>query len=284
MLEFDPARAPTQPRPSATVLVLRENDAGLEIFCVVRHPKSTFLGGALAFPGGKVDPADGDERWAGRLVDSESWSARLGDSLAAPARALGIAACREALEEAALVPTVGDAIDDEQARELRIALESGASLLDELTRRNLVLDLSRLRPFARWVTPTAEARRYDATFFVMPLPAGLSGLAESRETTSGFWGTAESVLARWASGELQMAPPTTRAFELLRSCKTVAEALAVAEKQSLKPICPQFVADAVAPYLALPGDPSHEVNEVRVEGPTRFVLRDGRFVSEWPPK
>jgi hypothetical protein len=36
--------------------------------------------------------------------------------------------------------------------------------------------------------------------------------------------------------------------------------------------------------LALPGDPEHELSERRVEGPTRFVLRDGRFVSEDPPR
>jgi hypothetical protein len=65
------------------------------------------------------------------------------------------------------------------------------------------------------------------------------------------------------------------------------------------PVCPQFVAaDAPvtmgpqaapnpgaqgAPFLALPGDPAHAVPERRVSGPTRFVLRDGRFVSEDPP-
>jgi hypothetical protein len=34
--------------------------------------------------------------------------------------------------------------------------------------------------------------------------------------------------------------------------------------------------------LALPGDPTHEVRERRVAGGTRFVLRDGRFVSSDP--
>jgi hypothetical protein len=36
--------------------------------------------------------------------------------------------------------------------------------------------------------------------------------------------------------------------------------------------------------LTLPGDPEHEVAERRVDGPTRFVLRDGRFVGEEPPR
>jgi hypothetical protein len=79
-----------------------------------------------------------------------------------------------------------------------------------------------------------------------------------------------------------MAPPTTRAFELLLTCSTIDDALRLADRQSMRPICPQFVADPVAPFLALPGDPAHEIRDSRVEGPSRFVLRDGRFVSEWP--
>jgi hypothetical protein len=34
--------------------------------------------------------------------------------------------------------------------------------------------------------------------------------------------------------------------------------------------------------LTLPGDPTHEHDDVRVAGATRFVLRDGKFVSEEP--
>jgi hypothetical protein len=59
--------------------------------------------------------------------------------------------------------------------------------------------------------------------------------------------------------------------------------MATAARQSLGSICPRFMpgdeGPAPAPYLALPGDPSHEVRERRVDGSTRFVLRDGMFVS-----
>ena len=76
-------------------------------------------------------------------------------------------------------------------------------------------------------------------------------------------------------------------------------ARALAAAQSLLPICPELVAvpmggprapqtprgaDADAPFLALPGDPAHSLAGRRVAGPTRFVLRDARFVSEDPPE
>ena len=45
-------------RLSATVLLLRDGAAGLEVFMVERHHKIDFVAGALVFPGGKVDPGD----------------------------------------------------------------------------------------------------------------------------------------------------------------------------------------------------------------------------------
>jgi 8-oxo-dGTP pyrophosphatase MutT (NUDIX family) len=52
----------TEPRQAATVMVLRDGDAGLEVLLVKRNPQSRFMGGAWVFPGGAVrgeneDPA-----------------------------------------------------------------------------------------------------------------------------------------------------------------------------------------------------------------------------------
>jgi 8-oxo-dGTP pyrophosphatase MutT (NUDIX family) len=46
------------PRPAATLLLLRDGAEGLEVLMTVRHEDAGFAGGALVFPGGKVDPAD----------------------------------------------------------------------------------------------------------------------------------------------------------------------------------------------------------------------------------
>lgn len=280
MLDFDPDRPPPPPRPAATVLVVRDRAGCLEIYCVVRHPKSGFLGGVLAFPGGKVDPSDGDEAWGERISTPHPRAFAFTDP-AAPHRALAIAACREALEEAAIVPVVGDALDGAGAESLR-ASAAASSLRAALEEKGLVLDLARLEPFARWVTPTAESRRFDAVFFLLAAPAGQDGSHDRHETTGGFWGTPRDVLARWEKGELMIAPPTVRCLELLSSCPDVRAAVALAAQQSLLPVQPTLVPDDQGGFLALPGDPAHDVKEKRVAGPSRFVLRDGRFVSADP--
>lgn len=279
-LDFDPARRAPAPRPAATVIVLRPSAEGLEVFCVLRHQKSGFLGGAVVFPGGKVDPKDASELWDGLSSEPHPRTSLLATD-DAPARALTIAAARETLEEATIVP-LETPLPDDEILAMRRELESGRALPEVLRSRGARLATAALVPWARWVTPEAEARRFDARFFLLALPEHQRGAHDDHETTMSFWARPADVLRRFLAGEIFLAPPTTRSLELLAECDSLESAVALANEQSLLPVCPKFVADEKAPYLALPGDPSHDVPEKRVSGKTRFVLRDARFVSEDP--
>lgn len=284
MLDFDPARPPVPVRDAATVVVVRERSGRLELFCVERHAASGFLGGAVVFPGGKLDAADSSPRWRRRTTG-------LGDraaALAEPERALGfaVAALRESLEEAAILPVSGTALDAAGAEQLRRELEATDScdaFFDLVERHDLRLDTRGLEPIARWITPVAERRRYDTRFYLLVLPEGQKGAHDRRETTESFWASPREVLARWERGEIFLAPPTSRTVELFSNAATVDDARAIAEAQSLAPICPVFGRDGDHTILTLPGDPLHpEPGELPADpsAPTRFVLIDGRFVGE----
>jgi 8-oxo-dGTP pyrophosphatase MutT (NUDIX family) len=52
--------AVTAPRLAASVIVLRGGEQALEVLLVQRNPASRFMGGAWVFPGGAVDPGDGE--------------------------------------------------------------------------------------------------------------------------------------------------------------------------------------------------------------------------------
>ncbi len=51
---------PTEPRPAATVIVLRGGAERVEVLLVQRTPKAKFMGGAWVFPGGSVDRDKGE--------------------------------------------------------------------------------------------------------------------------------------------------------------------------------------------------------------------------------
>lgn len=51
---------PVVPRPAAAVVGMRDGDEGLEVLLGQRSTAARFMGGFWVFPGGQVDPDDGD--------------------------------------------------------------------------------------------------------------------------------------------------------------------------------------------------------------------------------
>lgn len=290
MLSLDPNREPVAPKAAATVIVAREHtDRPLELFYVKRHAASGFMGGALVFPGGKLSPADARPGWVALSNGVSERAGRLGSD-SSEARAFVVAALRELLEEAAILPVAGPSLDDDRVLALRTALEArvkagadGAEAFMELcAAEKLVLDSSRLHAFARWVTPLAEQRRYDTRFYLLGLTEAQTGRHDEHETTQSFWASPDDVLQRWERLEVFLAPPTVRVLELLNGTTSIADAARVAAAQSLSPICPFAVLEGEDVVLALPGDPLFPDREAIAEpdAPTRFVMRNGRFLPE----
>lgn len=246
-----------------------------------RSLESSFLGGAVVFPGGRVEPSD-REPIPVSAPDGEGGTWWDDDG-----RAARVAACREALEEVGLAPvaaTRGSATANEETlAALRRASGAGAAeFRAPLERLGLGLDLAALVPLSRWVTPEAEARRFDARFFVARAPAGQEPRSDDREAIRVFWATPSALLAAFTRGEIALFPPTHRTLELLVGRRNVDDAIAWATDANLAPICPRFALVDGVPILALPGDPLHEVREKRIAGGSRYVLRDTLWVSEDP--
>jgi 8-oxo-dGTP pyrophosphatase MutT (NUDIX family) len=271
MLDLDPTRDGIAPRDAATLLLLRDTPAGVEVFCVERNKKSRFLGGAIVFPGGRVEDADREDAWSALVNEATDTSH------------LGVAACRETLEEAALLLADGP-VSDADVLALRTRLTTDATALRTfLTERALKLDLRALAPLSRWITPKVESRRFDARFFVARAPEGQQGAHDMTETMASFWDTPSNILARFDRSEIQLAPPTHRTLQILAECTHVDAALARARASSLAPICPELVQQADTMALVLPGDPEHSVKEQRIAGPSRYVLRGEHWRAEDAP-
>src|SRR3954465_11590571 len=108
------AEVPT-PRDAATVILLREGLAGLQVSLIRRVSSMAFAAGATVFPGGSVDLRDAhlpDRYWNG--PPPSQWTTPLGadEDLA---RALLCAAVRETFEESGIVlagPAADTVVDD----------------------------------------------------------------------------------------------------------------------------------------------------------------------------
>jgi 8-oxo-dGTP pyrophosphatase MutT (NUDIX family) len=269
VLDFDPNRVPVTPRPAATILLLRDRSGELEVCVMQRSKQSSFMGGAVVFPGGRIEPADAAPEWNEVIERGEgAWWDDEG-------RAARVAACREALEEVGLAPIPGVTRDDLAA--LRKTPTPAA-----LAERGRKLDLAALIPFSRWVTPEAESRRFDARFFLARAPEGVEPISDDHEAVRVLYASPSQLLAQFERDEIALFPPTHRSLELLAGVRSVNDAFALAASSSLEVICPRFLIDDGAPVLALPGDPKHEVSQRRVAGGSRYVLVDGRWASRDP--
>lgn len=292
VLDLKADREAATPRDAATLVLVRPGpDArGVEVFCVERNKKSRFMGGAIVFPGGKLDGSDVLAEWTPlttppRLPERGNVPFTSSD---AHFRSLAIAGARETLEEAAMLHVHDGKVTQEDLFALRKKLTAQPEALRAfLSKRRLRLDLGALRPFARWITPEAESRRFDARFFIAIAPEGQTGFHDEHETMASFWASPADVLKRFESGEVQLMPPTHRTIAVLAECATTDAVLEMADASCLDPICPRLVQqkDAAGETMALvlPGDPEHTVREERVPGASRYVLRGDRWQAENPP-
>jgi 8-oxo-dGTP pyrophosphatase MutT (NUDIX family) len=272
-------------------VLVRGAAEGIEVFCVERNKKSGFMGGAIVFPGGKLDASDVLAEWTPlttppRLPIRSTTPFTSSD---AHHRSLSIAAERETLEEAAILHVRDGSVTQDDLFALRNELKTSPDALRLfLAKRQLRLDLAALHPFARWITPEAEARRFDARFFLALAPEGLTGLHDEHETMASFWASPQEVLRRFEANEVQLMPPTHRTIAILAECASTGDVIAMADAANLDPICPRLVPQkddqGETMALVLPGDPEHSVQEPRVPGGSRYVLRGDRWRSENPPR
>ncbi len=224
------------------MMLVRDGASGPEVFLQRRVKAMAFAAGMTVFPGGGVDASDAEAEiaWAG--PGPAWWGERFGVD-EARAQALVCAAVRETFEECGVLlagPTADTVVSDTAAyAAARAHLERRELSLGQfLARENLVLRADLLRPWANWITPVIEPRRYDTRFFVAVLPSGQRADGATSEAHEVRWCTPAEALERWRAGTDVLLPPTWSQLVTLGEFASTAEILAAAP--TLEPIQPIF--------------------------------------------
>ena len=224
--------APVPARPAATVLLLRDGAAGLEVFMVVRHREIEFAGGALVFPGGRVEEADAE--LAG------------GD----PLGAYRIAGIRETFEECGvlLARPPGEADMIRADRLLAVAERHHAALLrnerslpEVLTAENLEPATEALVHWAHWVTPASRSKRFDTRFFLAAAPPDQLAAHDGLESVESVWIAPAQAVAEADAGQRRLVFATRKNLEKLARHATVADAMAAARAATVVRVQPEMV-------------------------------------------
>jgi 8-oxo-dGTP pyrophosphatase MutT (NUDIX family) len=266
-------KQPAPPRPATTVLLLRpsvpgEGTSPLEVFMVVRHHQIDAFSGALVFPGGKLEDADGDARLrvrcggADRIEDDEL--------------KFRIAGVREAFEECGILLArqrgqraliaAADLLAIEQRWRARLAKDE-ASIVDLVEAEDLELATDLMVPFAHWITPTFAPRRFDTWFFLAEAPQDQVALHDGSESVDSVWIGAQQAIDEATAGRRTLVHATTKNLELLAEGKTVAGVLAAASSRKIVTVQPWVETRDGKRFLHIPPDAGYR-NLVREMPPT----------------
>ena len=275
------------PRAAATVLLLRDADAGIQVLLQRRNSQMTNMAGMYVFPGGKLDAQDSAADCLA-LLDRplHHLHADLGEDAITPAiaAALHVAALREALEECGLLLAAGAAhASAADAAHARALLRDGLTFDQALSRLGLRLATAQVTPWSRWVTPVVPAmatKRFDTRFFVARAPAGQTAEHDNQETMDSLWLTPRTALEQYRDGAIDMAPPQVMTLMQLARYAQVDAVLTAARGQRPRTIQPETFVDAGARMICYPGDARHPVPQPVWSGPTRLRLQGGRFLPE----
>jgi glyoxylase-like metal-dependent hydrolase (beta-lactamase superfamily II)/8-oxo-dGTP pyrophosphatase MutT (NUDIX family) len=257
-----PQREPAALRPAATVLLLRDTPAGIEVLMTRRSLTASFAPGAYVFPGGGIDAADraAHTQAARRPTQSDLHLTQ------------AIAAIRESFEELGVL--LARHTDGRWADAADIAaLDRQAPFAAQCAARGLTLAADQVFVLAHWITDRDLPRRFDVPFLVARMPEGQTPVADESEQFEPVWVRPADALARHKDGSFFIIFPTIRTLERLQAHATADAVLAAcASEQPLWTSCPRA-------GLRRGQDSRHMEHEAEF-GELELVSPDGQIVHE----
>ena len=233
----------------AVALISDTGSGPPELLMVERSRAMAFAGGALVFPGGRIDP--GDHLLTDRHEDA----------------AARVAAIRETIEEAGLA--LGLDCDGESLAKLRAALHAGEPFAQLLAEAGLALDLDALVPFARWLPHGLPHRVFDTLFYLARAPEGAAPQVDGSENVRLCWITAQGALDAADRGEAMLIYPTRRNLERLAQFDGFEAAMAHARRFPIEPITPFVESRGGVDWLCIPDGLGYPVTAERMDRAVR---------------
>ena len=195
--------------PAATVALLREGNAGLEVLLVLRNPELRFMGGTWVFPGGRTDPEDYSASPEDYRTSAEDYRTSAEDCSAGainpktqpspPEPTAGVEPLR---------PPDGDAASTPPSMFSRAYTAAKAAAVRETQEETgLIPDVRQLIAHSHWLPPVRIPQQFATWFFLSPAPPGNVRI-DNTENHDWMWISPSEAVRRRDNGTLEIAPPT----------------------------------------------------------------------------
>ena len=181
--------------PAATVALLREGNAGLEVLLVLRNPELRFMGGTWVFPGGRTDPED----YSASPADYSAGAINPETQPSPPEPTAGVEPLR---------PPDGDAASTPPPMFSRAYTAARAAAVRETQEETgLIPDVRQLIAHSHWLPPVRIPQQFATWFFLSPAPPGNVRI-DNTENHDWMWISPPEAVRRRDNGTLEIAPPT----------------------------------------------------------------------------
>ena len=277
-------------KDAATVILIRPSKSGdWEVFLARRHQNQTFMAGAYVFPGGQLEETDKDPQLENYIKTADVFDPlRLLQDSSLPsekARGFFIAAIRETFEEAGILlggKTTGNFVSFHDEKVLKrfndYRLKLNASQISPAViaqKEEISFFPDALIPYAHWITPEFEKKRFSTRFFLAKLPPCQTPVADAMELTESLWVTPQKALEMHRRKEIILMPPTFKTIEELFAFRNIDELFYATKTKIIYPILPQLEGK----ILKLPHDPEYSIDvykrPVNLSEPSRILVENG---------
>ena len=201
-------------RAAATVLLLRDSEAGVEVLMTRRSSTASFAPGAYVFPGGHIDEAD---EAGGRIAARRPTQSGVQLTQA-------VTAIREGFEELGVLlarHADGSPVRMEDIASMDRSTASPVSFVEQCEERQLVLAADQVFSLAHWITDRDLPKRFDVPFLVARMPEGQVPTADESEQFEPCWVRPADALARHDAVSFFMIFPTVRTLQRLATYASV---------------------------------------------------------------
>lgn len=242
------------PKPSASVLLIRDGENGLEVFMLKRNESLSFSPGFWVFPGGALDP---DEQQADMSQEDET-------------KAFQKAAIRETFEESRFLLANnidGQALSTKQYQEFLQAADwpdgfkEHGDFSAQLGKQGLMPSFEQLHYLACWITPKQAKKRFLTRFFIATAPASQEGSCDGGETTASQWQDVGELSVEMDEGKVQLMFPTEMNCRWLNRFDSVAEVLVAMKEHSAPEVTPRIEKRESGIWLNIPEEAGYGLTE-----------------------
>jgi 8-oxo-dGTP pyrophosphatase MutT (NUDIX family) len=159
----------------------------------------------------------------------------------------------------------GGRVDDSDIAEEEAMRHRLAAVRELEEEAGVRIGVDALTPFAHWVTPDIEIKRFDTWFFLAEMPAAQAAVHDGTEHSDSLWVDPADAVAMARRGDIALPPPTWTTLQTLAAFATIDDVLRWARTTAIVRIQPEVEErDGVKTLLTPRG---------------RFVLENGRWKS-----